>query len=146
MLTPETIEQFKEIIHRAGELVLSARYDSSPAHSTSQLGVEAKEGSVNFVTKYDKAVQALLEEEDMEPTDRILGDTGLYVLGDTNHPVLWESSDSGTENAPVTLTGSPNGSTFRSGAFISKTSPSRSTISTRFPGRRALDNPAPSVL
>ena len=59
-------------------------------------------------------LQALLEEEDMEPTDRILVDTGLYVLGDTNHPVLWESSDSGTENAPVTLTGSPNGSTFRS--------------------------------
>ena len=63
MLTPETIEQFNEIIHRAGELVLSARYDTSPAHSTSQLGVETKEGSVNFVTKYDKEVQALLEEE-----------------------------------------------------------------------------------
>ena len=63
MLTAEILTRFKEIIYRAGELVLSATYDDSPRHNVDQLGVEAKGGSVNFVTRYDKAVQELLEEE-----------------------------------------------------------------------------------
>ncbi|MBP5632933.1 MAG: hypothetical protein J6Y21_09275, partial [Clostridia bacterium] len=61
MLTSEILTRFKEIINRAGELVLSATYDDSPRHNVDQLGVEAKGGSVNFVTRYDKAVQELLE-------------------------------------------------------------------------------------
>ena len=63
MLNAETQIKFREIIYKAGKLILSAGRDDSPGHSVDRLGVEAKEGSVNFVTRYDKAVQALLENE-----------------------------------------------------------------------------------
>lgn len=59
-------------------------------------------------------LQSLMEEEDLEPTDRILVDTGRYLLSDTNHPIVWEASDSGEENETVVLTGSPYGSEFYS--------------------------------
>ena len=57
-------------------------------------------------------LQSLLENEDFEPTDRILVDTGVYSLGDTNHPIVWEAADSGEEGNPVVLMGSTNGSQF----------------------------------
>ena len=63
MISKAVQESFKTAMFHAGELVLSATYDDSPAHLTRQLGVETKEGTGNFVTAYDKAVQSLLEEE-----------------------------------------------------------------------------------
>jgi hypothetical protein len=57
-------------------------------------------------------LQSLLENEDFEPTDRILVDTGVYSLGDTNHPITWEAADSGETGSPVVLMGSTNGSVF----------------------------------
>ncbi|MBR3583291.1 MAG: right-handed parallel beta-helix repeat-containing protein [Kiritimatiellae bacterium] len=57
-------------------------------------------------------LQALLENEDFEPTDQILVDTGTYYLGDTNRPISWEAADSGAQGKPVVLAGSTNGSVF----------------------------------
>ena len=57
VLTAAMREAFRNVIERAGELVLSAQ------RGEHALGVEAKSGSVNFVTEYDKAVQELLERE-----------------------------------------------------------------------------------
>ena len=57
ILTAATREALRDVMVRAGELVLSARRDGQ------ELGVEAKGGSANYVTAYDKAVQALLERE-----------------------------------------------------------------------------------
>lgn len=57
-------------------------------------------------------LQALLENEDFEPTDQILVDTGTYYLADTNRPISWEAADSGTQGKPVVLIGSTNGSVF----------------------------------
>lgn len=57
-------------------------------------------------------LQALLENEDFEPTDQILVDTGTYYLGDTNRPISWEAADSGAQGKPVVLIGSTNGAVF----------------------------------
>ena len=57
-------------------------------------------------------LQALLENEDFEPTDQILVDTGTYYLSDTNRPISWEAADSGMPGEPVVLVGSTNGSVF----------------------------------
>lgn len=57
-------------------------------------------------------LQALLEAEDLEETDEVYIDTGLYELADTNHAIVWAAADSGTEGNPVVVRGSPNGSRF----------------------------------
>ena len=57
-------------------------------------------------------LQALLENEDFEPTDQILVDTGTYYLSDTNRPISWEAADSGAQGKPVVVMGSTNGSMF----------------------------------
>ena len=57
ILTGAMREAFRDVIVRAGELVLSAR------HGGNALDVETKSGSANYVTEYDKAVQELLERE-----------------------------------------------------------------------------------
>ena len=57
-------------------------------------------------------LQALLENEDFEPTDQILVDTGTYYLSDTNRPISWEAADSGAQGKPVVVMGSTNGSVF----------------------------------
>ena len=57
-------------------------------------------------------LQALLENEDFEPTDQILVDTGTYYLGDTNRPISWEAADSGAQGKPVVVMGSTNGAVF----------------------------------
>ena len=57
-------------------------------------------------------LQALLENEDFEPTDQIVVDTGTYYLADTNRPIVWEAADSGEQGKPVVLIGSTNGAMF----------------------------------
>ena len=57
-------------------------------------------------------LQTLLENEDLEPTDQIVVDTGTYYLSDTNRPISWEAADSGEQGKPVVLIGSTNGAVF----------------------------------
>ncbi|MCR5786035.1 MAG: inositol monophosphatase [Eubacterium sp.] len=51
----DLIEQIEDIVRECGEIILKA--DRSDA------GIDAKSGKANFVTKYDKAVQKVLEEK-----------------------------------------------------------------------------------
>jgi len=48
----------------------------------------------------------LLGEVDLEPTDEVYVDTGIYYLVDTNTPIRWEASDGGEEDQPVSAFGS----------------------------------------
>ena len=57
-------------------------------------------------------LQTLLENEDLEPTDQIVVDTGVYSLSDTNRPISWDAADSGEQGKPVVLIGSTNGAMF----------------------------------
>ena len=57
-------------------------------------------------------LQTLLENEDFEPTDQIVVDTGVYSLSDTNRPITWDAADSGEQGKPVVLIGSTNGAVF----------------------------------
>jgi hypothetical protein len=57
-------------------------------------------------------LQTLLENEDLEPTDQIVVDTGTYHLSDTNRPIVWEAADSGEQGKPVVVIGSTNGAVF----------------------------------
>ncbi|MBO4327468.1 MAG: inositol monophosphatase [Clostridia bacterium] len=99
MFSENIQEKLKEAMFHAGELVLSARYDDSPVHATQQLGIEVKPGSVNFVTAYDKAVQALLEDEFSQilPEARFLAE---------------EDDDSGADNGIVNARDSLSGFVF----------------------------------
>ncbi|MDR0993424.1 MAG: right-handed parallel beta-helix repeat-containing protein [Verrucomicrobiota bacterium] len=74
------------------------------------IGDDANLGFYSAAPK--RTLQALLEEVDLEPTDRVLVDTGVYYLGNTNAPILWEISDSGARGEPVEVRGSSNGSLF----------------------------------
>ncbi len=49
---------------------------------------------------------ALLGDVDLEPTDEVYVDTGVYHLADTNTPILWEASDGGEEGESVSAYGS----------------------------------------
>ena len=63
-----------------------------------------------FWTNAPKAtLQSLLENIDVEPTDEIYMDTGIYEMTDTNRPVQWLASDSGAPGQPVKWIGSTNG-------------------------------------
>jgi myo-inositol-1(or 4)-monophosphatase len=95
MISKAVQESFKTAMFHAGELVLSAEYDDSPAHLTRQLGVEAKAGTGNFVTAYDKAVQALLEEE----FSRILPEARFLAEEDEGNPgdVPWRGAKGSLE-------------------------------------------------
>ncbi len=65
---------------------------------------------------------ALLEDVDLEPTDLVYVDTGVYLMNepnppwltDTNMPIRWEASDGGGEGERVLVNGSthPDGSVF----------------------------------
>jgi len=58
-------------------------------------------------------LQSLLEDIDVEPTDEILMDTGVYLMDDTNRPVAWLASDGGAAGQPVKWIGSTNGAAIR---------------------------------
>lgn len=49
---------------------------------------------------------ALLADVDLEPTDQVLIDTGVYYMTDTNAPIRWEASDGGASGQPVVVRGS----------------------------------------
>ena len=67
-------------------------------------------------------LNALLEDVDLEPTDMVFIDTGVYLMSepnppwmtDTNSPIRWEASDGGREGELVLVNGSthPDGSLF----------------------------------
>ena len=48
----------------------------------------------------------LLGNIDVEPTDRIYVDTGIYVMADTNQPIVWDSGDAGLPGQAVEVFGS----------------------------------------
>lgn len=51
-------------------------------------------------------LQALLEAIDLEPTDEVYIDTGIYYMSDTNRPIVWEASNGGAPGQPVLVRGS----------------------------------------
>jgi hypothetical protein len=55
-------------------------------------------------------LQALLEAIDLEPTDEVYIDTGLYYMTDTNLPIVWEASNGGEAGGPVVVQGSTHAS------------------------------------
>lgn len=57
-------------------------------------------------------LQELLGVIDLEPTDHVYVDTGLYEMADTNNPIVWGSGDSGAPGQAIEVFGSPNGSWF----------------------------------
>ena len=76
--------------------------------------VPGSDSNTGFWTNAPKAsLQSLLETIDVEPTDEIYMDTGVYLMTDTNKPVSWLNSDSGSEGEPVKWIGSPNGAVMR---------------------------------
>lgn len=54
-----------------------------------------------------RTLNGLLGDVDLEPTDQVLIDTGIYPL-DTNSPVRWEASDAGGSGQRVLVRGSTN--------------------------------------
>ena len=50
----------------------------------------------------------LLGSIDVEPADQVFIDTGLYVMADTNNPIIWGSGDQGVSGLPVEILGSPH--------------------------------------
>ncbi|MBP5788416.1 MAG: right-handed parallel beta-helix repeat-containing protein, partial [Kiritimatiellae bacterium] len=67
-----------------------------------------------FWTNAPKAtLQSLLENIDVEPTDEIYMDTGVYLMADTNRPVAWLVSDGGDAGQPVKWVGSTNGAVMK---------------------------------
>ena len=59
-------------------------------------------------------LQSLLGEIDVEPSDQVYVDTGLYDMSDTNNPIVWGSGDAGLAGQSVEVRGSthPDGSRF----------------------------------
>ncbi len=57
-------------------------------------------------------LQDLLGTIDIEPTDHVYVDTGLYVLEDTNNPIIWGTGDEGAPGQSVQVFGSTNGTWF----------------------------------
>ncbi len=57
-------------------------------------------------------LQALLEDVDLEETDQVYIDTGIYAMSDTNKPIRWEVGDGGQAGGRVQVFGSPGGSLF----------------------------------
>jgi hypothetical protein len=53
-------------------------------------------------------LQELLGRIDVEPADQVFIDTGVYLLTDTNQPVVWGSGDAGLPGLPVQIFGSPH--------------------------------------
>ena len=71
--------------------------------------------NMGFYTAAPKlSLITLLQDVDLEPTDIVYIDTGLYWMADTNTPIRWESSDGGTTGQVVVVRGSthPDGSRF----------------------------------
>ena len=53
-------------------------------------------------------LQTLLAMIDLEPTDRVYADTGIYHMSDTNWPIRWELVNSGGPGEPALFRGSTN--------------------------------------
>lgn len=51
-------------------------------------------------------LNSLLEIVDLEPSDRVYIDTGVYYLADTNRPVVWGTAQSGALDQEVLIRGS----------------------------------------
>lgn len=52
----------------------------------------------------------LLGNIDLEPTDQVFIDTGIYVMEDTNQPIVWASGDAGLPGQAVEVYGSTHAS------------------------------------
>lgn len=51
-------------------------------------------------------IHSLLEIVDLEPSDRVYIDTGVYYLEETNRPVIWGTAQSGARDQEVLIRGS----------------------------------------
>lgn len=92
------------------------KYYVNDADTTGDLWckVPGSDDNSGFWTNAPKAtLQSVLENIDVEPTDEIYMDTGVYLMGDTNRPVSWLASDGGAAGQPVRWVGSTNGAVMR---------------------------------
>lgn len=74
-------------------------YTTAPGNDTNN-GYYARTPKLHLVS--------LLEDVDIEPADRVLVDTGIHYMENTNAPVVWEASDGGSEGLLAELIGSTN--------------------------------------
>jgi hypothetical protein len=71
--------------------------------------VPGDDNNLGFLVNSPKlTLQSLLEEVDLEPTDIVYIDTGVYMMNDTNRPILWQAANGGAPGEPVLVRGSTN--------------------------------------